>query len=481
VPARPCATTRSRRTACVSEPPPAADGTASDAEARPLRYVDVLRQWWPLAAGWLFMTIEQVLVTAVVARLPSPEIQLAAWGVAFAISILIQAPSTVLLPTSTALARDGATYRRLATFAARVLGTLVTIHALVALTPAFDVIVRQWMGVPAEVADAARLTLLIMVPWSLGTGHRRFLQGVMIRYGHAKIVILGTFVRLGVAGTVLAIGVVTHALPGAQLAAVAIILGVLSEMGYTRLRAAAVIERHLPDGPGTGPEMTFARFTAFYAPLVTLTLLTMFVQTLVTVVLARMPLALDSLAVWPVLFGFLMILQSPGWAYTEVVISLLRRPDSVRVLRRFTWSLVVGITALVVAISASPAALLWFDRVAGLSPRLVDLAVSGLWLALAMPGLRVLHSWYQGAIMYGERTRGIFESVLAFLFVAATAFAFGIVWGGVPGLYVGVIGMTLAMTAQAVWLAWRARPILAARASDPMSSLPAELDRPSRS
>jgi len=44
-----------------------------------------------------------------------------------------------------------------------------------------------------------------------------------------------------------------------------------------------------------------------------------------------------------------------------------------------------------------------------------------------------------------------------------------------------VIGMTLAMTAQAVWLAWRARPILAARASDPMSSLPAELDRPSRS
>lgn len=465
----------------VSEAPAAVDGGASDADARPLRYVDVLRQWWPLAAGWLFMTIEQVLVTAVVARLPSPEIQLAAWGVAFAISILIQSPSTVLLPTSTALARDRATYRRLATFAARVLGTLVTIHALVALTPAYDVIVRQWMGVPAEVADAARITLLIMVPWSLGTGHRRFLQGVMIRYGHAKIVILGTFVRLGMAGAVLAIGVVTQVLPGAQLAAVAIILGVLGEMVYTRVRAAAVIVRHLADEPETGPRMTFGRFTAFYAPLVTLTLLTMFVQTLVTVVLARMPLAIDSLAVWPVLFGFLMILQSPGWAYTEVVISLLRRKGAIRVLRRFTWSLAIAVTALVVAISASPAAHLWFERVAGLSPRLVDLAVAGLWLAVAMPGLRVLHSWYQGAIMYGERTRGIFESVLAFLSVAATSFGVGIVWGGVPGLYVAVIGMTLAMTAQAVWLARCARPILTASASARASRLSTGLDQPPRS
>ncbi|MEX2501348.1 MAG: hypothetical protein WD336_03140 [Trueperaceae bacterium] len=437
------------------------DAAVAPDDERSLTYLDVVRQWWPLAGGWFFMTIEQVLVTAVVARMPAPEIQLAAWGVAFAISILIQSPSTVLLPTSTALARDGATYRRLARYAARVLAALVTVHFLIAFTPAYDVVVRQWMGVPSEVADVARLTLLIMVPWSLGTGHRRFLQGVMIRYGRAKIVILGTFVRLGVAGTVLAIGAWTQVLPGAHLAAAAIILGVLSEMTYTRFRAASVIRRHLPDGPEPERPLTPRRFTAFYVPLVTLTLLTMFVQTLVTVVLARMPLAIDSLAVWPVLFGFLMILQSPGWAYTEVVISLLRRPNAVRVLRRFTWGLVAGITALVVAISATPAAGFWFERVAGLSPRLADLAVAGLWLAVAMPGLRVLHSWYQGAIMYGERTRGIFESVLAFLLVATASFAFGIVWGGVPGLYVGVIGMTLAMIAQAAWLAVRARPILA--------------------
>ncbi len=432
----------------------------SDVPEGPLHTRDVVRTWWPLAAGWFFMTIEQVLVTAVVARLVAPEIQLAAWGVAFAISTLIQSPSTVLLPTSTALARDGATYRRLVRYATWVLAALVTLHAAIALTPAYDLIVRQWMGVPPEVADAARITLLIMTPWSLGTGYRRFLQGVMIRFGRSRIVIFGTFVRLGVAGAVLALGAWSGLLPGAQLAATAIILGVLSEMGYTRVRAMATVRKHLPPGPEPDEPLTPGRFLRFWTPLVSLVLLTMFVQTLVTVVLARMPEPIDSLAVWPVLFGFLMILQSPGWAYTEVVIALMRRPGAVRVLRRFTWGLVAVVTALVVALSATPLAALWFDAVAGLSPRLAELAVAGLWLAVLMPALRVVHSWYQGAIMYGERTRGIFESVLIFLAVAAATFAFGIAWGGVTGLYVGVIGMTLAMIAQAAWLAHRARPVL---------------------
>ena len=36
--------------------------------------------WWPLAASWLFMSIEQPLVGALVARLPDPTVQLAALG-----------------------------------------------------------------------------------------------------------------------------------------------------------------------------------------------------------------------------------------------------------------------------------------------------------------------------------------------------------------------------------------------------------------
>lgn len=421
---------------------------------------ETMRQWWPLAAGWLLMTAELTVFTAIVARMGNPAVQLAAWGVVFAVSTLVQSPSTALLPTSTAMARDRRTIAGLSRYALVVIAALTAVHALVALTPLYGLVVVGAMGIPVEVAAAVRPALIIMLPWTFGTGSRRFLQGVMIRFGHARVVILGSMLRLGLGTGVMLVGNALDLLPGAQLAAAAIIVGVLAELVYNRVRFAAVIPSKLPNVDESAKELDFARFFAFFMPLVLMTVLTMVVQTLVTVVLGRMPLPLESLAVWPVLFSLIIILQSPGMAFTEVVISLLERPGAARLLRRVTWLSVGALTLLLVVVAATPAAMAWFTGVAGLSAPLTELALVGLWLGLAVPGLRLLTSWYQGVIIHGERTRGILESVLVFLAVAAILLGAGVVWGGMTGLYVGVIGTTVAMAAQAAWLAHRAGPVL---------------------
>lgn len=426
---------------------------------------DVARTSAPLVASWLFMTSELVVIAAVVARLADPELQLAAWGVAFAISVLVQSSSTVLLPTSTALAHDGATYRRLRRYAWIVLAGLTGLHALVALTPLYGLVVDRAMGVPPEVSAAGRVALIVMLPWTVGTGYRRFLQGVMIRNGRSSVVIWGTLVRLATGAAVLAVGAAFDLLPGAQLAAVAIIAAVLAEMAYTQVRAAPVVRRHLPPGPEPERPLTFARFFAFFAPLVVMILLSTLAMTLVTTGLGRMPSPLASLAAWPVLFALLMMLQSPGMAYTEVVISLLRRPGAVPVLRRFTLALAAGTTLVLLVVALTPAARLWFVHVAGLPEPLAELARVGLLGAAAVPALRVALSWYQGAIMFGERTRAIMASVGAYLGVATLVLIGGVVWGGAVGVHVGVAALTLAMAAQAAWLALAARPILGRPAS----------------
>lgn len=431
------------------------------AEARPpLTAADIGRTWWPLALSWLFMTAELVLTTAVIARLAAPELNLAAWGIVFALSTLIQAPAQVLLPSSTALSTNATAHARLRRYALVVMAGLTMMHLLVAMTPLYHLLMSAF-GAPDEVARLVRPALMLMTPWSYGTGYRRFQQGVLIRFGHSKAVIWGTIIRISCTSAVLGSGYLTGGIDGSLVAAAAIIIGVLAEVGYTQVRVVPVVNGRLRRAPAGGREMTPRRFFDFFWPLVLLMLLTMFVQALVAAALGHMPRTLESLAVWPVLFGFLMVMQSPGMAYTEVVISLLGEKGSVAALRRFTFGLALAVTALLLLMVSTPLARLWFLHVAGLPEPLAQLAQNALWLGLALPGLRVMQSWYQGAIMYGERTHGIMESVLLFLTTAVAILFAGALWAGVAGLYVGMAAFISSFAVQAGWLWLRSRPVLA--------------------
>jgi Na+-driven multidrug efflux pump len=173
-----------------------------------------------------------------------------------------------------------------------------------------------------------------------------------------------------------------------------------------------------------------------------------------------MPDPLNSLAVWPVLFGFLIMWQSVGIGYNEAVIALLDEPRSLVRLRRFTILLTTVMTLLLLAVTATPLSAFWFGRVAALPPALVELARQALWLGLLLPGLRIWQSWYQGALTYARRTRSITESMVVLLLITGTILGVGIYSGKFAGVYVGQVAFASGMAAQVLWLAWRSRPVM---------------------
>ncbi len=435
-------------------------------ESNPLRTATVIGTWLPLALSWVIMTSELVITAAGLTRMADPEINLAAWGIVFALSVIIQAPAQTLLPSATALASDAPAYARLRSYALRLLLTLTTLQLVLAATPAYGLVMRG-IGAPDGVTAVARLGLLLMAPYAFGTGFRRFQQGVLIRYGDARVVVFGSVIRLACVALVLAAAALWGAVPGVVAAGAAVVTGVLAEAAYTQLRVVPILAGPLRRQP-VGSAMTFRRFASFVWPLVLMTVLTMLVQTFVSVALARLPLALESLAVWPVVWGFLMLWQSPGMAYTEVVISLVRRPGAVRVLRRITYMAAAAMTALVVVVAATPLSRLWFGAVSGLQPELTRLASAALWCGALLPGVRVLLSWFQGVIMYSEQTRAIMESVLLFLAVGVLGLLAGGALGTVPGVYVGMVAFSVAFAVQAAWLAARSRRVLARLAARPL-------------
>lgn len=446
--------------------------TVSTAMAEPLPLRRVVQTWWPLAASWLLMSFEQPMANIVVARLAEPEINLAAWGsIVFPLSLVIEAPIIMLLAASTALSRDWASYRWLRR-AMLILGAALTaLHLMVALSPLYYVVVGGLIGAPAATVEPARLGLILMVPWSGSIAYRRFNQGVLIRFGHSRAVGIGTLVRLGSEVLVLGSGYLLGTLPGTVVAGSAIAVGVVSEALYTGLRVRPVLRDQVLPAPPAAEPLSLGRFLRFYIPLSLTSLLYLLVQPIGSAALSRMPAALDSLAVWPVASGLLFLFRSLGMAYNEVVVALLDRPYAFRALRRFTVMLAALTTAGVLLVAATPLATLWFGTISALRAPLVELAGSAFWLVLPVPGLNALQSWFQGTIVHSQRTRGVTEAVIVFLLVSAAIQWSGVAWGGVTGLYVGMAGFAVGYLAQTAWLWWRARPALAAAARVSVSDL----------
>jgi hypothetical protein len=358
------------------------------------------------------------------------------------------------------LSKDYSSYRKVRKFMWITGGALTLLHILVAFTPLYYLVVEGILGVPPEIVAPARTGLMIMTPWTMSIAYRRFNQGVLIRFDHSRTIGVGTLIRLMANGLVLTAGYLSGSLPGIVVATSAVAAGVVSEAVYAGLVVRPVVRRQLIPAPAVEEPLTLPGFLNFYIPLAMTSLLTLLVNPIGSAALSRMPQALDSLAVWPVLSGLVFLLRSPGIAYNEVVIALLDEPRASPALRRFAIWLVAATSAGLLLIAATPVSDFWFRTVSALNPRLVSLAEVGIWLALPLPAINVLQSWFQGAILHGKRTRGITEAVVVYLVSSALILGGGIIWGRIAGLYVGIAGMAISMFAQTLWLGYRARPVI---------------------
>jgi hypothetical protein len=424
----------------------------------PLSTKRIFHTWWPLAASWLLMGVELPAISAVVARLANPEINLAAYGgVIFPLALIIESPIVMLLAASTALSRDRDSFVKIRNFMMVAGAALTLLHIVVAFTPLYYVVVEQILAVPHEIVEPARIGLKIILPWTWSIAYRRFHQGVLIRFGHSRAVSTGTLIRLSADLIVLGTGYALHNIPGTIVASSAVAAGVISEAVYAGIVTRPVIKHELLPAPAIETPLTLRAFFTFYIPLVMTSLLTLLIQPIGAAALSRMPRAIDSLAAWSVVSGLVFMLRSFGIAYNEVVVALLDEFKAARRLWNFALYLMLITTAAWFLIMITPASKFWFQTVSALPPNLTTIAQIGIWITLPMPALAALQSWYQGAILHSRKTRGITEAVVIYLFFNILTLVLGIIWGQVIGLYIGLASFALSTFIQTVWLWVRSR------------------------
>ncbi len=419
----------------------------------------ILLFWLPLATSWLFMSAEGPVLQAVIARLPDMQTQLAAFGIVMSLEIAIESPVIMLLATSTALATSARNYfvlRRFMMWA----NLLVTIEAvLVAFTPLYRLIVLDLMGIPPAIAAAAQPGMRIMTLWSAAIGFRRFLQGVLIRHGQTRWVGYGTLVRLissGGGGILLAS--VTE-LPGVEMAATALMAGVIMEAAFVAWVSRSTVRRIKAADRASGRDnLSFGDVTRYHAPLAATSLLTLMAQPLIGAGLARMPFPAENLAAWPVIWGILFIFRSPAFALPEAVIALIAEPRLKEQVRVFCRRVGFASTAAMLLLAATPLIRLYLRHVAGLPDRLSGFVIPGMILSLAVPWINAGHSWLRGLLMAGRLTRVIYFGMGLNLALLAALVVVGVLLQ-TPGAPAAVLALTLALIAEVMFLRRRLRTV----------------------
>jgi hypothetical protein len=216
-----------------------------------------------------------------------------------------------------------------------------------------------------------------------------------------------------------------------------------------------------------GQRLTLSTVVKFYVPLALSSFMAMGVQPMVTFFMGQSRMALESLAVLPVLNGLTFLFRSLGLSFQDASIALLGdHMEQYRPLRNVACTLAIVTSVCLAVIAYSPLSFIWFYDVSGLSIGLTEFAIPPLQILVLLPALSVLLS-FQRALLVNARTTKVITSATA---IEVSGIAM-VLWIAIH--YYNTIGVMAAVTAivlgricatillmPACWRATRDTPVL---------------------
>ena len=368
----------------------------------------ILIFWIPLAATWFMMSVEGPYIAALIARLPEPKFNLAAYGVAFSFALIIEAPIIMIMSASTALVKNLQSFNKLRNFT-YASNLIITLLMIVLIIPdVFFFITEKLIGLPPEVSTLTHLATVILLPWPGAIGYRRFYQGLLIRNNLTRRVAYGTMIRLSSMSLTALFFFLFTDVDGVVVGAAALSVAVTLEALASRLMANKIIFKLKNNSANIVRPITYKEIYKFYYPLALTSLIGLGVQPFVTFFVGQSKMAIESLAVLPVITSFVFIFRGMGLSFQEVVIALIGdKKEGYVPLKKFGIILGATLTIVLALFAFTPLSGFWFKTVSGLSDFLTDFAVVPLMIMAIFPALTVLISIQRGLLVSSQNTKPV--------------------------------------------------------------------------
>jgi hypothetical protein len=352
------------------------------------------------------MAFEGPFLTSVIARLPYPEYNLAAYGVAYSIALIVESPVIMMLSASTALVENRNTFLKLRNFVYSVNLALAALMVIIIIPPVFNFLASDLLKLPHRVIHLTHMAVAILIPWAPSIGYRRFYQGILIRNNMTRKVVLGTVIRISVMTATALILSSLGEIPGVVVGAASLSTAVVLEAAGTKMMTLK-IARTVKNNTQVDAFITYSGIFRFYFPLLLTSFISLAIHPVVTFFMGQSRMPLESLAVLPVLNALVFLFRSFGLSYQEVGIALLKESGDYMMLRDFAIKMAIGVLAAFAVITLTPLSGIWLRGVAGLSKQLANFAAIPLMLYTFFPATTVWINFQRAVLVNSRNTRPI--------------------------------------------------------------------------
>ena len=262
--------------------------------------------------------------------------------------------------------------------------------------------------------------------------------------------------RLIATAGVAIIGGYFHILPGAPLAGLALIAGVVTGAIVSYIFTLPILRGPLSQLEPPEDRISLRYLIRFYIPLALTNVINFIGRPILAFGLSRGQLPLESLALWPVLSSLAFLFRSIGFAYQEVVVALAHRPNA-RILRRFALVVGSGATLILAFIALTPLNDIWYGVISGLPQDLVSMAPLPTLFIAPTALLAFTIALQRGLLVHARKTRPISMAVTVNIGVLILTMLLGIYFLDVPGIVVASAVYTLAILSESIYLSIQAR------------------------
>jgi hypothetical protein len=194
----------------------------------PLSYGALVQFHTPLAASTLLFLLTQPLISAALARLPNPELVLAAWPVTSGLLFITRSPVLALPEVIIALIDQPGSRPVLRAFALRVGAVCLLALALLGFTPLGRLYFETLIGVDASLGRLAGVGLQVAIALPLLMAWQSWFRGELTAQRATPAITLSVMANLATMAAALAAGVALAA-PGVALAGVALTISTAAE------------------------------------------------------------------------------------------------------------------------------------------------------------------------------------------------------------------------------------------------------------